>query len=135
MLFSVDWFNWYRTLYRSWQRGETPKVNTPDYIRDNIHIDLLAACYAGFVARTAPGSGCLHCAPSGHVESQGAFALRMSRELQPRLGLPCAVELGKQTDFSEPMMRINKQVAARLVPAWDETGAWDRYAAYLRPLA
>ncbi len=35
--------------------------------------------------------------PSGYVESQGAFTQRVAAEMRSRLGLPCAVELKRQT--------------------------------------
>ena len=121
-------------LYRTWKTGEVARVNTPDYIRDNIHVDLLAACYARFAAEVAEGRGAARCSPSGYVESQGGFSRRMAVELAPRLGLACGLDLATQTDFSEPMMRVNAQRAAGLVPGWDEAAAWDRYATYLRGL-
>ena len=48
--------------------------------------------------------------PSGYAESQGAFTLRVAQEMRPRLNLPCAVELKKQTDFPEPRVRINTDI-------------------------
>ena len=40
-------------LTRSWRKGEVVRVNTPDYVRDNIHVSLLAAAYAKFVGEMA----------------------------------------------------------------------------------
>ncbi|MGI9428910.1 MAG: NAD-dependent epimerase/dehydratase family protein, partial [Bythopirellula sp.] len=37
-------------LVRCWRAGETPCIQTPAYIRDNIHVTLLAKHYARFVA-------------------------------------------------------------------------------------
>ena len=48
--------------------------------------------------------------------------------MRPRLGLACGLELGVQTDFSEPLMRVNADSAARYVGDWDETVAWDEAA-------
>ena len=42
-------------LIRSWKKGEVAQVNTPDYVRDNIHVSLLAAAYAKFVAKWRSG--------------------------------------------------------------------------------
>jgi UDP-glucose 4-epimerase len=120
-------------LIRTWKKGETARVNTPDYVRDNIHVTLLAATYAKFVAEHATGQGRDKINPSGYVETQGAFAERFASAMRPRLGLACGVELGRQTDFSEPMMRVNVDSAARYVGEWDETAAWDEAAeAYRR---
>jgi nucleoside-diphosphate-sugar epimerase len=115
-------------LVRTWKTGETARVNTPDYVRDNIHVSLLAKAYAKFAAETAAGRGTAKLNPSGYVESQGAFAERFAAAMRPRLGLACGLDLATQTDFSEPMMRVNTDSAARYVGDWDEKGAWDEAA-------
>ena len=76
----------------------------------------------------APGFAKLN--PSGYAESQGAFTLRVAREMRPRLDLPCPVELKKQTDFPEPRVRINTDIPAADALGWDESAAWDEFAAY-----
>jgi len=119
-------------LAREWAAGKAPTVNTPDYIRDNIHVSLLAASYVDLVARIPAATGQLRSTPSGYVESQGAFAHRLARELQPRLGWSCAVNLARQTDFAEPLMRTNQTSAAHAYPAWSESDAWDALANYYR---
>lgn len=115
-------------LIRAWRKGETARVNTPSYIRDNIHVSLLARAYAKFVGETAAGVGRAKLNPRGYVESQGAFAERFAAAMRPRLGMDCRLELAVQTDFSEPLMRVNTDWAARYVADWDETGAWDAAA-------
>lgn len=118
-------------LVRSWAAGEVPRVGTPAYVRDNIHVTLLAQAYADFVT-TLPGRGEHRCNPAGYVENQRAFALRFARELGPRLGLPCPVEFADQTQFAEPWMRVNTQPAAAAAAHWNEARAWDELAAYYR---
>jgi UDP-glucose 4-epimerase len=115
-------------LVRTWRKGEIARVNTPSYIRDNIHVSLLAAAYAKFVGEIAAGKGRDKLNPSGYVETQGAFAERFAAAMRPRLGMECAIELAKQTDFSEPLMRVNVDSAARYVGAWEEAAAWDQAA-------
>jgi nucleoside-diphosphate-sugar epimerase len=115
-------------LVRTWRKGEIARVNTPSYIRDNIHISLLAAAYAKFVGEMGGGKGRDKLNPSGYVETQGAFAERFAAAMRPRLGMECAIELAEQTDFSEPLMRVNVDSAARYVGAWDEAAAWDKAA-------
>jgi UDP-glucose 4-epimerase len=115
-------------LVRAWKKGEIARVNTPSYIRDNIHVSLLAAAYAKFVGEIAAGKGRDKLNPSGYVETQGAFAERFAAAMRPRLGMECAIELAKQTDFSEPLMRVNVDSAARYVGAWEEAAAWDQAA-------
>jgi UDP-glucose 4-epimerase len=115
-------------LVRTWRKSETARVNTPNYIRDNIHVSLLAKAYVKFVDETASGTGRVKLNPSGYVETQGAFAERFATAMRARLGMACTVELGKQSDFSEPLMRVNVDAADRYVGAWEESLAWDEAA-------
>jgi hypothetical protein len=119
-------------LMKAWLEGGTPSCASPAYVRDNIHVSLLARCYARFVADlpTAPGFTRLN--PSGYAESQGAFTRRIAEEMRPRLGLPCPVELKVQTDFPEPRVRINTDIPDARALAWDEAAAWDEMAAWYR---
>lgn len=118
-------------LVKNWFAGKTPSVQTPAYVRDNIHVALLARVYVRFVEQR-PQSGFARLNPSGYVESQGAFALRFAREMRSRLGIPCEVELKVQTDFAEPRIRINTEPAEAIVPDWNERDAWDAVAEYYR---
>jgi UDP-glucose 4-epimerase len=93
-------------LMRTWLAGDTARVQTPRYVRDNIPVSLLAKAYAAFVGAT-PAPRTVRLNPSGYPESQGAFAERMRREAKSRLGRPCALELAVQTEFPEPPVRIN----------------------------
>ena len=70
--------------------------------------------------------------PSGYVESQGAFTLRFAREMKPRLGLACEVELKDQTQFAEPRVRINTDLPDAKALEWNEAVAWDELAEYYR---
>lgn len=119
-------------LAGEWLAGRTPEVRTPLYVRDNVPVDLLAACYGHAAARLAAGAGEMRFAPSGYVESQGAFAARMARELAPRLGVGCPLRLARQTEFAEPMVRVNTEPAVLEVPDWDETRFWDGLARHYR---
>lgn len=127
-------------LMKTWSAGKVAGVNTPAYVRDNIHVSLMARAYADFVQRTThEGRGIRHLHPSGYVESQGAFALRFAREMQSRLGLPCELDFKNQTEFAEPRVRINTDLVDASALGWDEAAAWDEMAAYyeklLRPQA
>ena len=118
-------------LMNNWKAGRSSEVKTPDYVRDNIHVDLLAAVYAQFAARVATlNTGFLKMNPSGYVESQGEFARRVAREVQTRLGWHCELILAKQESFTEPLERTNTEPAAPLVPGWNEAKAWDAFAEY-----
>ncbi len=118
-------------LMHEWQADKTCEVRTPDYLRDNIHVDLLAAVYARFVAQVARAKvPLLKINPSGYVETQGEFARRVAREVHSRLGWSCRLKLLKQEDFSEPLSRSNTESAAKECPAWQESAAWDAFAKF-----
>jgi UDP-glucose 4-epimerase len=118
-------------LIKNWLAGATPNCSSPAYVRDNIHVSLLAKAYARF-AREVPAEGFARINPSGYAESQGAFTLRLAQEMRPRLQLPCLVELKKQVDFPEPRVRINTDPPDSSALNWDESAAWDELADYYR---
>jgi len=118
-------------LMNTWRKGETAKVQTPDYIRDNIHVDLLAGAYGVFAGRVAIQTGePIKFNPSGYIETQGAFAQRAAREVQARTQWKCDLDLLVQTEFPEPRIRTNMQSARELVPNWNESGAWDAFVQF-----
>ena len=119
-------------LLRRWQGGEAAEVRTPAYVRDNIHVDLLAGAYAAFAERVAAGTGFMRTSPSGYVETQGAFAHRFAGEIGRRTGLDCRVTLAHQTEFPEPPVRINTDPLQ--FRGWSETAAWDAVADYYAAL-
>jgi nucleoside-diphosphate-sugar epimerase len=121
-------------LIKSWFAGQTAAVNTPEYVRDNIHVSLLAKAYAKFAGDLPDRPGMHQIHPSGYPESQGAFALRFAKEMRPRLGLPCEVELKRQVNFQEPRVRINTDLIDGQSLGWDETRAWDEIAEYYKGL-
>ena len=115
-------------LMRQWRAGQVAEVRTPAYVRDNIHVDLLAGAYAAFVGSVATQPGFVRANPSGYVETQGAFAERFAREIGQRTGMDCRVSLSHQTEFPEPLVRINTDRTE--VSGWSETAAWDGVSAY-----
>jgi nucleoside-diphosphate-sugar epimerase len=116
-------------VMKTWLGGGTAVCSSPDYVRDNIHVTLLAKAYAKFVAEV-PAKGFIRLNPSGYVESQGTFTRRLAEEMRPRLDRPCAVELARQVDFPEPRVRINTDVLDVADLGWDESAAWDEMARY-----
>jgi UDP-glucose 4-epimerase len=117
-------------LINTWRSGKVAEVRTPRYVRDNIHVSLLAQAYASFARATAGGPGFRRANPSGYVESQGAFVQRFAAEMGPRLRLDAKVALMEQSDFSEPMVRINTEPATDANAGWSETKAWDDIASF-----
>jgi UDP-glucose 4-epimerase len=120
-------------LLKNWLAGATPNCSSPAYVRDNIHVTLLAKAYARFAGQV-PAEGFARTNPSGYAESQGAFTLRLAEEMRPRLGLPCRVELKKQVDFPEPRVRINTEPVDADAVGWDESAAWDEMARFYQEL-
>lgn len=115
-------------LVQNWLTGRTAEVNTPAYVRDNIHVPLLAKVYCNFVTGSPDGTASL--GPSGYIETQGAFTTRFAAEMRPRLAVPCAFELKTQTAFPEPKIRINTHVPEAELNSFDEAAAWDAMAEY-----
>ncbi|WP_419756488.1 NAD-dependent epimerase/dehydratase family protein [Brevundimonas sp.] len=118
-------------LIRTWVKGETARVNTPLYVRDNIFVDLLAQYYVDYLQSVASGKARSSFGPVGFAETQGAFAQRFANEMRPRLGLECQLELGEQTTFDEPLVRLNTDHVA-LPQGWSHAQAWDLLADYYR---
>lgn len=116
-------------LLRTWKAGEVARVGTPDYVRDNIHVELLALDYVDFVEGLTSGA---RRNPSGIVSDIGAFAQLVAAKMRARLGWDCALELARQSEFAEPRMRINTDAARARHPGWDEEAAWDALAAEWR---
>ncbi len=118
-------------LFSHWVKNETPQVNTPLYIRDNIHIRLLAGYYAYYIDLFAAGNHTpVHFAPQGYIETQEAFSLRVAREMAGRINKECAVQFKKQTVFEEPLFRVNTDSVPFVREQFNETRAWDELAAY-----
>ena len=117
-------------LMKTWLAGDTARVQTPRYVRDNIPVSLLAKAYAAFVGASPPPGTARRLNPSGYAESQGSFVERVRRETAARLGLLCRLELGVQTEFPEPPVRINTDLPDREKLGWNESAAWDEFVGY-----
>lgn len=116
-------------LMRTWFNGEAARVGTPRYVRDNIHVSLLAAAYRGFVGEAGTMGG-RSLGPTGYAESQGAFAERVAREVRERSSLKCDLVHADQTEFPEPAIRINSSFVDAAALGWHEGPAWDEFVAY-----
>jgi UDP-glucose 4-epimerase len=119
-------------LMKHWRAGNPAEIKTPDYLRDNIHVDLLAEVYGQFVNRATTMKSGAKINPSGYAEKQGAFAQRIAREVKSRTGWACELKLAKQEDFSEPLNRINTEPAIKTIPAWNERKAWDGFVEFYK---
>lgn len=120
-------------LMKTWLDKKIAVVNTPDYIRDNIHVSLLARVYSNFVVSVKGiETRMTKINPSGYAERQGDFANRFAKEMRKRFNLDCELELKQQDDFPEPKIRININNAAKIVQNWSEEYAWNELAEYYK---
>lgn len=118
-------------LITGWIRGETRSVNTPLYVRDNIHVELLADYYAYFIERMATSKDSpITFAPTGYIETQGEFAARVAKEMKSRLNKDCIVANNEQTDFSEPLSLFNRDRVIEIEESFDANKAWDDLAKF-----
>lgn len=117
-------------LLKNWFAEKTALVSTPDYIRDNIHVSLLANAYAAFTNKPRTTDQYEKFSPSGYRESQGTFAERFAHEMRVRTGLPCHLELKEQKEFPEPRERVNTESLDIKKFSWNEKKAWDEIAHY-----
>lgn len=121
-------------LIQNWLQGKVAPVSSPAYVRDNIHVSLLAKAYLYFAGKLDQTTPFQKFNPSGYPHSQGDFTLLFAAEMRKRLNIPCEVDLQKQTLFPEPQVRINTDILKDLPLHWDETRAWDELADYYRKL-
>jgi UDP-glucose 4-epimerase len=84
----------------------------------------------GFVGASPPPGSVRRLNPTGYPESQRAFAERVRREAAARLRLPCRLELGMQTEFPEPAVRINTDHVNPERLQWSDKAGWDQFVEY-----
>ncbi len=117
-------------LIREWKERKQAFVSMPAYVRDNIPVSLLAKAYAFFAERLPETPGYSKFNPSCYTGSQGDFTKRFAVAMKSRLQLPCEYSLGVQTEFTEPLERINLDQLNPQELNWDEDKAWDELAVY-----
>ena len=84
----------------------------------------------GCWARPEGASAAEIAASAGRPAPVRARQLAKTRQVARRLGWACELELPVQTEFSEPLMRINTEPAQLQHPEWDEQRFWDQFADY-----
>lgn len=126
-------FNYY--LMDCWLKKKKAVVKTPDYVRDNIPVQLLAMSYEkacrDLKEQSAPIAATR---PSGYVGTQGKFTALMAGYARKYLDLPCEFDCPTQTDFSEPMDRHNDENAFALFPGFSADNFWSEYIRYYSEL-
>jgi hypothetical protein len=102
-------------------------VRTPLYLRDHLPAPRLARAYAEHLAALLADPATPAVArPSGWIATQGAFAEKVAAEAAQRLGRTCPVAFAEQTQFPEPLKRVNCDRA----PDVDEAAFWDDYVGW-----
>jgi nucleoside-diphosphate-sugar epimerase len=115
-----------RYVMTAWREGRVPRVTHPFYVRDNVPVGLLARVYAS----ASEGKLGAHVSPSFYAGSVGDFFGRMAREVAPRTGWACGLELADSQSFDEPETRTNLQPIDPDAYNWVESRFWDAYARY-----
>lgn len=115
-------------LMKNWFDEKNVNVSQPAYVRDNIHVSLLAKAYLHFAENLSQNYQKIN--PSGYPESQGAFTARFANEMKKRLNLSCEFNLSLQKEFLEPKVRLNIDLLDNELLQWDENKAWDQLAAH-----
>lgn len=118
-------------LMKTWKEGKVVEVKTPDYVRDNIPVDLLAQSYCSFAEDLASNDDMdmplLHSRPSGYVGTQESFVEIFAKEVRRRYAWECDFILCKQTNFLEPKRRVNTDPQLHKYPKWSESYFWNNY--------
>jgi hypothetical protein len=115
-----------RHVMTTWREGRAPNVTHPFYVRDNVPAGLLARVYAAAAEGRLGG----RVSPSFYAGPVGAFFQRMAREVAPRTGWACGLELADSQSFDEPKIRTNTQPIDPADYDWTESRFWDAYARY-----
>ena len=119
-------------LITSWFKKETPQLKTPKYVRDYIHASLLAKYYLYFADKVIASKGELKINPSGYRGTVADFSMLVAREMTKRLGIECKVTMPDQTEFSEPLERVNTDDIQEVRDSWKESAAWDQLAEFYK---
>ena len=117
-------------LAREWLAGRVPSVQTPEYLRDNVPVTLMASHYTACVLSSLEASRYREITTSGYAGKQGVFALEFALRLGPFLG-KCPLKIESQSEFLEPRERMNSMDGSR--PNWkpaEEDQFWSELAEF-----
>jgi nucleoside-diphosphate-sugar epimerase len=117
-------------LMNTWKKGEVAEVRTPDYVRDNLPVTLMALQYQQVCKEThdrrPPQTVWRTVEPSGFAESQQAFAERFALEIRKRSSWACEVQFSEQKKFPEPRVRKNRGASDLQKLGWQENIFWKK---------
>ena len=103
-------------LCREWYANRIPRVRTPLYIRDNIHVELMAKGFVHWIEKVSKGHDDSLFAPSGYISTMSDCVELVATKMRMRLKLTCAYELNTQPDFSQPMKLVNDTSLRKIFP-------------------
>lgn len=122
-----------RMLGEAWLRGETPMLQRPQLIRDQLQVESLALAYARFACALLERPASLRLTPSQFPERLDRFADRLATALAPRLGRACRfVSAAHPAESDEPVARCGVEPLATLLPGLDPERHWDGHARALQ---
>lgn len=113
-----------------WMQRNKVVVKTPCFIRDNIHVQLMAHAYLQAATDQYAENTIQSFRPSGYVETQGKFAERLATETRGRSGFDCEIQLNEQSTFSEPKSLTNQDSISFADAGLSEVTLWDEYIDY-----
>ena len=111
-----------------WKQGKRPHLTVANYIRDNIHVELLAQCYAFWVQEIMKENHSHIFAPSGYRLSMQKFTELFATEMRLRLGWACEFQSSDASTEVQPLELLHDFSATNCVPTWNPTVFWDRLA-------
>jgi UDP-glucose 4-epimerase len=116
-----------------WSLGEPLVLKTPDFIRDNIHVRLLAEHYASWIENLQSQPSQIQSFPSGYVEKIGDFAERVAIEMRKRTGWACDIQRSKKPMDNQPTTLHNTEVIKHR-PFTQEQTDWDLLAEWFQEI-
>ena len=118
---------------KAWLRKEIPTLVIADYIRDNIHVELLALGYVFWLPKVANQLNTTkYFKPSGYCSTMHEFITLFAKEMKQRWNIPCDFESLHQPTHSQPTTLINSENLMKIIPEWKPNIAWDRLADDIR---
>jgi len=111
-------------LIQEWSSGKIPVIKTPNYIRDNVPIDLLARHYTSTINEFLNSGDVRTVWPSKYVESNLAFAERYARKFESYTGIHVELSAPQHHEYLEPRFRVNQNYCEDIVKNWDEDLSW-----------
>jgi UDP-glucose 4-epimerase len=106
-----------------WSKGKPLVLKNPEYVRDNIPVQLLAKHYANWIESLSQNSMNITSMPSGYVSTMKVFSERVAKEIRGRTGWGCKIESNEQ-HYSQPLTLHNRESLLHLYD-YDEEKMWN----------